>query len=144
MFRYIIAMSRSRQEIANKIADASTEIDMHIIKLLLYPNIRTCSHWKQEVVNFLYAVDRLKGSNKWPSEKFIYEYLSCHNDILSNYKMIVEEDYEELKPSDISIQSIEQAVVEYQRYLAHELSNNGIISRKFAYSKLDSILNKYN
>ena len=57
-------------------------------------------------------------------------------------KAIVVEDYG--KPVvDVSSSNIESALVEYQIYLAKELSSHGMIHKDEAYNVLDKIVQKY-
>ena len=67
----ILGFSRRKSDIAAMIEENTREIIQHLIKLWLYSDAETCNHWKQEVYGFLYQVPRLKGSNKFPSKKFI-------------------------------------------------------------------------
>lgn len=135
-------MSNTLANVRDNMKYASYEIDHHIIKLMLYSNSQYYNHWKQEIFAFLHDTDKLKSTNKWPKKEDILQWLSCHNDVLSNYRITVEDEYEELVPSSVSDDCILRAIEEYQEFLADKLSTNGLVRRNEAYQLLDEIVNE--
>lgn len=140
---YIRAFSSRRNEIRQELRNISKEIDKHIIKLLIYPNNSLVDHWKHEIWTFQNDIDRLKGTNKYPSSQFIFDALSVHNDIVGNLVLIVKETEYKLDSQDISEGAAAAALEEYQKWLADNLSKYGIVRHKDVENKLDEIMNKY-
>ena len=69
----------------NEFADSKFKVEMdmssktwviiiHLIKCLLMSNNSAYEHWKSEIVHFIYDVPKLKGTNKYPTEKQIYKW----------------------------------------------------------------------
>ena len=143
MYRYIKAMSEERRTIHNRLVDRSDVINEHIIKLLLFPDSSDRDHWKQEIVNALPRIQKMKGTNKFPSASFIQEGLSTFNDSVSSYIRTIEDDYRTLSPVPVGQRDIVRALQWYQSYLAKELSKNGSILRTEAYFILDDIVSTY-
>ena len=129
MYIYIRSMSERQSEIHREISAASKQIDMHIIRLMLYPNSSYRDHWMHEIWSFLFEVDKLKGKNKYPKAKFIKDALAAHNDVIDNYKEIVEDLEGELTERDISTEYIIQVIEKYQDWLANELSTHGKVKQ---------------
>ncbi len=143
MYKYVRAMSTTLKDIKNFIADASYQVDHHIIKLLLFPRSRDYNHWKQEIFSFIHDVDKVKSTNKWPQQHVILECLACHNDVLDNYRITVEDEYEDLIPIPVTNDDILHAIEDYQLFLAEGLSRNGLVRRADVYNMLDDIVSKY-
>ena len=132
-------MSEYKSRIYDTLVSASEQIDLHMIRLMLFPNSHYVDHWMHEIWSFLFKVDKLKGKNKYPTAKFIYDALSVHNDILGNYMKIVEDLEENLEPVDIAVSDVISAVVSYQKWIASELSQNGIVLQKDVKAKLHEL-----
>ena len=143
MYRYIVAMARSRQEIKNRLADASEEIDLHIMKLIFMSDSKDVMHWKQEIHSFLNKIDRFKGSNKAPDAKFIFDALACHNDIIDSFKILLEEDYPQVNADRVNNRYIVKALEEYQLFAADQLSRQLVLRRHDVYAVLDDIIERY-
>lgn len=136
-------MSNTLANVRDNVKYASYEIDHHIIKLLLFPDTEYTNHWKQEIFAFLHDIDKLKSTNKWPKETDILDWLACHNDVLSNYRITVEDEYEDLVPCNISNSDILSAIEDYQAFLASNLASSGLVRRKDVYDLLSAIVHKY-
>lgn len=141
MYIYIRSMSDSQKEIHDDIRHVGDKISEHIIKLLLYPSAQEYHHWQREITTFLNRVSKLKGSNRYPKESFILNALQTRNDIIEEViiDQVIAEEYE-LTPRNVSAKVIMDCVVEYQNWLAHELSTRGGIRPQDAYTKLDEIV----
>ncbi len=142
MYRYIVAMSLNRERLKQQFEDASKPIVQHMIKLLYYPDSSDYSHWKQEIYSFLNDTYKMKGSNKWPSEKFIFTYLQAYNDAIDGGTRKIISKYGN-PHSNVSIEDILKAVLEYEKFAAESLSQTGNIYSDELYVKLDEIVNKY-
>lgn len=137
---YIKAMSMELQAVKDELTSKSKPMVKHLIKVLLYPNCYPYNHWKGEIYDSINDVDRLKGKNKWPKQTQIFKWISVHNDMIETYIPVIEEDEAEFTPRDISVAEIEDAIVQYQSWLASELSAEGVILRSAAYAKIDEIV----
>ena len=140
MYLYIRGMSDYLDHIRDKISDRSVQIDQHIIRLLLYPNSSYCDHWMHEIWAFLHDVDKVKGKNKFPKSKMIYDALATHNDILDNYVTIVKDIEHKLTPEDVSLDTIASVIVQYQFWLSKKLSTAGVVTIAEVKSKLKEII----
>lgn len=140
---YVKAFSSRRSEIRQELHSISKQIDKHIIRLLIYPTNSLVKHWKHEIWTFQNDIDRLKGTNKYPSSNFIFDALAVHNDITDNLILIVKETEYELTPQDISVGAATAALVEYQTWLADNLSKYGVVRHKEVEDKLDEIMQNY-
>ena len=96
MFRYIVGMSEAKSKIHDQIASVAYELDRHLLKLILYPGTAHQSHWSKEIAGFLNHVPKMKGSNKYPSSRFIYDAISIYEDSLADMKRTLVKDYNDL------------------------------------------------
>lgn len=143
MYIYIRSMSEAQSKIYDKLTDRSEQIDQHIIRILLFPDSRYVDHWMHEIWASLHTVDRLKGKNTWPKEKFIKKCLSTHNDILDVYTEVVKDIESSLIPNDVPAVCILYSIEAYQDWIARELSINGYVTQAAVKAKLSDIIRKY-
>lgn len=143
MYRYIKAMSDKKEVIYRRISDPSDRIIEHIIKLVLFSDSTYCNHWKQEIFGFLNRIPSLKSSGKYPKASWIYTALTIYNDQLSSMISDIKEDCSSLNARSITDASIENAVEDYQLWLANNLSENGRVRLQDVYNKLDEIIKNY-
>ena len=130
MFIYIRSMLEAQSRIYDNLTAASKQIDMHIIRLLLYPDSRYVDHWMHEIWSFLFDIDTLKRKNTYPKASFIKKALATHNDILGNYVKIVKSLEVDLKPRRVDLTAVEYCVSEYQNWVAEQLSTHGYIEQR--------------
>ena len=140
MYRYVIGMSDKRSEIRNQLKYSGEQVALHLIKLAIYPDAQERNHWKQEVYAFLHKVPKFKKTNKWPEQEFIFEALSVYDDVVDNLVLEVYDDEESLTPSEVPTKKLEDMLVTYHAWAAHELSKNGILRRQEVYDKIDELL----
>lgn len=124
---YIRSMSEYQSKIYDNLVSASNQVNMHLIRLLLYPDSRFVDHWMHEIWSFLYRVDKLKGSNKYPKAKFIRNALAVHNDTVENYIAVVKDLESELEPADVNIEDVIKLIEQYQAWIAEQLSKQGVV-----------------
>lgn len=141
---YIRAMSEERSAIKSELSKASDQLNMHLIKVMLYPDADCLNHWKGEIYAFLHKVDKLKGKNKWPKADFIKQCISTHNDMIEQYVILVEDEEYELTPRSINIRTLELAIDDYDNWIADELSNHGVVKRSDVYRKIDELVESVN
>lgn len=138
MYIYIRAMSRSDAQIYDRLDRDAEQLDRHLIKLMLYPNAQEADHWAKEVWNFVNIIDKRKQTNKYPKESFIYNAISCHNDIINNMIWQIKSDRRE-RPAILHDQYIISKIEDYQHWLARKLSSQGAVSSREVYEALDII-----
>lgn len=141
MYIYIRSMSEAQSKIYDKITSVANQIDMHIMKILFYPDSPFVDHWMHEIWAFLSMVGKLKGSNKYPKAAFIKKSLAVYNDMPEALMQLVWEDESDLDPLDVSVHDIERCLNEYQDWLASELSANGFAKQAAVKAKLKEICN---
>lgn len=141
MYIYIRAMSESQSKVYDAVSSASTQIDMHIMKILFYPTSEYVDHWMHEIWSFLYFVPKLKGSNKFPKASLIKRGLSVYNDMLDSFIEIVQEAESNLVPEYVDVKRIQCCVSAYQDWLSENLSKHGTVKQSDVKSKLSEICN---
>lgn len=141
MYIYIRAMSEDQKSIQSELKSHSEQLDEHIIRLMLYPDSEYVPHWKQEIWNFLHKVDKLKGKNKFPKASFIQKSISTHNDMIEEFRGLVEDIESELTPVEIDTQTIIAVLEAYQKWISEKLSAQGVVKRSEVYAKLDELMN---
>ena len=139
MYIYIRSMSEEQSRIYDKLTNASDKIVEHIVKLILYPDAQEYNHWKGEIFSFLWKVDKLKGKNKYPSEKFLYKALSTHTDNVEVYLDVIKHMYKD-QPRNISTELATECVDLYMSWLAVNFSSKGSVRPDDVYVKLDKIV----
>lgn len=139
MYIYIRSMSEAQTEIYRDIKNASDQINIHILKILMYPSSENVDHWMHEIWSFLYIVKRLKSSKKWPKASFIKKALSTGNDMMPQYISIVLDEEDNLEPTWIRPEDALMCVEMYQDWLASQLSSNGVVKQSDVKAKLREI-----
>lgn len=143
MLKYIYSWARSNTDTFRKIEDASEEIVVHLIKVLLFPDVQERNHWKKEIWSFLPRISKLKSTNKFPTYKQIYKSLwNSYEDVIFDYIPGILEDIEEL-PITVDRRCVYYAIQEYMKWLATELSQKGIVSNTAVSTKIEHIQTKY-
>ena len=137
----ILGFSRRKSDIAALIEENTREIIQHLIKLWLYSDAETCNHWKQEVYGFLYQVPRLKGSNKFPSKKFILNNTIVINEdnILALLRIVITDYSNQYEQKNLEYPTMKKHILLYFDWLAEELSINGKVARNDVYAKLSEL-----
>lgn len=140
MYIYIRGMSEHRSKIYDNLVAASEQVDLHIIKLMMYPKSDSYDHWIHEIWSFLHKVDRLRGTHKYPKYKFIYHALSVHNDIVDNLMKLVVSEEGKSPQVQCSESSVLRVLTDYQSWASNELSSSGILLPDSVRSKLEELL----
>jgi hypothetical protein len=137
----IFGFANRKSDVAAMIEENTREVIEHLIKLWLFPDAEDCNHWKQEVYNFLYRVPRLKGSNKFPSKKFILKNtIDVNRRSITSLLRIVLTDYGDSYAQVRQRYATMQTHIEYYfEWLAEELSKHGEVARNDVYSELSKL-----
>ena len=150
---FINEFAVSRQQLQDKLFNATYPIILHLIKLKLMPYNQSCNHWKQEIATFLNRIEYLKGGKKYPSSKqlFDWSYKTEQDSVqtISWMKGLVN-DLEEEYNCDFGFKNtfdieqfsiiIDTLCTSYFTWLCVELSKNGYVSRSDIYNKLNNLL----
>lgn len=127
MFRIVIGMSDELKNVRDKIRDAAGMMDMHLVKLALFPDCEAVNHWRSEVASFLWRVPKVKGSNKFPKVQLIMDGLSVFEDTVLEEIQHVTKKYKNLTPADINPIKLRNMIREYHLWLANELHSYGSV-----------------
>lgn len=136
---YIKGMSTNKRRIEDLLFTAGDTLVEHLMKLIQCPNAQARNHWTTEIYACLHDVPKLKGSNKYPSAKLIYNQLSSRNDILDHYSHYVKEiesdEYFKDVPPHVCLEYIDQ----YLLWISDMLSRYGEVSSAQIREKLKDI-----
>lgn len=140
MYIYIRSMSEAQTEIYRDISNAADQINLHILKILMFPNSPYTDHWMHEIWSFLFRVKKLKGKNSWPKSSFIKKALSTVNDMIPQYMIIAADEEENLEPSEVDPNHALSCIEKYQDWISEELSKNGVVKQSDVKAKLKELL----
>lgn len=142
MYIYISAMSKAQSKVYDQISAASEQIDIHIAKIMLYPDSPYVDHWMHEIWSFLPRISRLKGTNKLPKPSLIRKALREENDSLNTFIIIAEEDEEDLDSRIVTLQEYEYVVTSYQDWICQILSTSERVRQVDVKAKLHELIFK--
>ena len=125
---YIRAMAYERRRILDDLYRQSDQVIEHIIKMIQFPEAYAVNHWAKEIHAYCHSVERMKGSNKYPSAKLIYKQMSGHNDILPAYIQYAHDTEPDEYFHDVPPHECLPYVEAYEKWLAQMLSQYGQVS----------------
>ena len=154
MVKLITEFLERKQEIKCELSSKSKDIIEHICKLILMPTNDSVNHWRKEIYGFLNNVKRLKGSDKLPTEKQIFnwtynayaERLISVSSMTLYIKSIIQEYSLHIENSidyTLVTNQINNFCKEYFMWISKKLSANGYVPLNDIYSKLDKLIDKY-
>lgn len=146
---YIRGFAEIQREIERNLTSHTDEIIEHLLKCYLMPDHSAISHWKREIANQIYKVDKLKNNKKFPTAKQIYNWTyGKKQDLVTDIrwfsglvKNICDEYLIEIDtdPSDF-MNEFDNICYEYFTWLAKELSIRGLIPYSEIYQFLNGLL----
>ena len=136
MFIYIRSMSENQTEIYRDLTSAGDQINLHILKILMFPDCKFVDHWMHEIWSFLFRVKKLKSKNKWPKEEFIRKAISTTNDMIEQLMIVVEDEESDLTPCKVDPSDALKCIENYQNWISHELSTKGVVKQSDVKTKL--------
>lgn len=145
---FITEFAENKKEIERSLKPSVEPIIEHLFKLHLMPNHESVNHWRREIYSFLYNIDKLKGTNKYPSSKQIYDWTfgKIADKFDDNYYAegiveTIEYDYNVTVNEDITVirKSMYTICKFYFSWISNELSIRGIVTPKQVYVELDKI-----
>lgn len=146
---FVTEFAENKKEIERSLKPLTEKIIEHLFKLYLLPNDESVKHWKKDIYSFIHSIDKLKGSNKRPTSKQIYEwtfgkkadifddnyYVEIMVDTIEyEYNVIINENVDTVKNDMYKVCS------NYFRWLSNELSIKGLISPQSVYKELNILL----
>lgn len=154
---YINAMAEFQKEIERKLSGLTDQIITHMLYICLAPNSSTVSHWIDEVHAFIPSIEPLKGKNKFPKKKRIYDWTYGKKQDLvqrSGWLCVKIEDaldIENLEKENLEIDltvyqvmdSLDCMCHDYFTWLASELSTVGAVSRRSVQKKIRELMTAY-
>ena len=145
---YINAMAEQKKEIERSLSPKTDMIIEHMLYLCLAPNCTTVNHWMDEIYSFISKIDKLKGKNRFPSARMIYEWTySKKQDLVKDTRwlsvMIEDAKDKENIADDFDVQyvmnDLDAMCMSYFKWLSEELASVGAVSRKSVREKLKAL-----
>ena len=127
MFRIVIGMSDELKHVRDKIRDAAGNMDVHLVKLALFPDCEAVDHWRSEVYAFLWRVPKVKNNKKYPKVQVIMDGLSVFEDTVDDEIELVKGEYPNLSPVSLNPKELQKMIRNYHLWLASELHNKGYV-----------------
>lgn len=146
---YINAMAEQKKEIERSLSPKTDMIIEHMLYLCLAPNCTTVSHWMDEIYSFISKIDKLKGKNRFPSARMIYEWTyGKKQDLVKDTRwlsvMIEDAKDKENITDDFDVQDVMNDLDAmcrfYFQWLSEELASVGAVSRKSVHQKLKALI----
>lgn len=146
---FVTEFADSKREIERELKPKTENIIEHLFKLYLVPEHTAVNHWKQEIYFFLHTIDKLKGNNKRPSKKQLYDWTFGKKEDLFDDDYYTEGMIETIEYTynvNITADTFEvneamfQICKSYFAWLAEILSEKGIVVPRQVYNKLDELL----
>lgn len=126
----------------------STRVE-HLLKCFLFPNSQSFHHWCLELKTFPKEVPALKGRNRRPTSKQIFEWSWLADDrtphSIEGYidDINFEGKYPEVDLASIDLEAAFRFLEEYHIWLSEILSSKGEIRGSEIDAKLKELLRKY-
>lgn len=135
-----------KSKIEDSLINVTKMINTHLIKCFIFQNSTgDLNHWCSEVSAFLPYIPRLKGTNKYPSSKFILKNtIECY---IEDLKTIIDTTYDNLifdgyKEKEYNKDKVYDKICEYYNWMANELSTTGDLSKRKVYNKIKELINE--
>lgn len=141
----VFAMSKRQKDLLDDINNSAYQVYMNLIKIYVFRDELTVSHWKHELVASLSHIPSLKSSKKYLNHSAIYRALTTDEDKRLNklFRAAISEE-QTLQPIIfIPSDNLESFIHEYIRWLSAELEDQGIVVFSDASKTIDKLLHKY-
>ena len=152
MLLYIREFAEQKKEIERKLSDRTGEVMEHLLYLTLAPNCTTINHWMNEIFAFIHDVDKLRGKNKYPTFKQLYDwtYGKKRDTVVDQYNTmrnrIKNAEAIENLHCDYTIEEITEiydyVCNSYFTWLCQELSNYGVVAINDVKATIKKILSE--
>lgn len=148
MLKILREMAYDLRKIEETVYSKTSMINMHLLMIYCYPDSTAINHWKSEIWNFLNDVAKIKGKNKYPTQK---QLLSFSWDIFEDcileqfdvrIKNIESKESKKITLRNPNSKIYYNFVKEYYYWLTKELSLKGIVSKDDIDNKIDELRKK--
>lgn len=141
--RIIVGQAERLRDVMKKAEEKAPELMEHFIKLMIFPNSKTCNHWKQEIAAFIHSAPRLKNSKKFPKHKDLMQVLYyVWEDSTDTWISELCIDFPDEYVLPVSYETVHKCMFEYFDWLCDKLSKNGLVAKQSIYDKLDELQEK--
>ena len=145
----LFEFAEQKKEVERELKSKTVKIIEHILYLVLDKNNSAKHHWESEIFSFLHDIDLLKGSNKLPKEKFIYDstYGKRRDRVTDNNWLSVsirsacyEENIKNEKPLEKVMNEMDYVCSEYFSWISKKLSTIGRVAPDEVFDLINSLL----
>lgn len=137
-------MADTKKEITESIHNKEWMISEHLIKCMLYPKSENINHWKVELYGFVHNVNKVKGTNKYPSYKQLYKWVlnRFEDSLLDRIDGYVSDITRKYGNVEYNKQMLYDKIIEYFKWLLQNLSEKGYVTRQEVSDKIDILIKR--
>ena len=141
LLRSIFGMSKSKSDMGAWIEDHTLPVMCAIAQLYIFPHADARKHWRHEVWEKFPRIHKFKGSNKLPSQKFIYEnsWEIDKDNVQDAINWAIGKEYKLTPRDDIDIAELSFIMQEYFTWLSKNLSTSIVLIERKTLEKLDEL-----
>ncbi len=149
MIKLILEFANTRKEEIQKLRNISDILEQHLLCIYYWRDTNYVNHWEGEIVGFLPKMRLIKATNKYLSEKQIYENLFL--DWAINFSNDIEFDVERIMTKEPNLPTIinidtdnaYKFLLDFYKVVCHELYLHGNMDKTLLYRLIDDLLKKY-
>lgn len=149
VFKLLTEFANTRKEEIQKLRNISDILEQHLLCIYYWRDTNYINHWEGEIVGFLPKMRLIKGTNKYLSEKQIYEnlFLDWANNFYNDAKfdldriMSKEPNLPDIKNMDLD--NVYDFLEDFYKVVCHELYLHGNMDKTLLYRLIDKLLKKY-
>lgn len=137
----------SKQYIINRLYDMSLVINEHLICCYFWNNTENYNHWKTEISSFIRTLPKIKGTNKYPTEKQLKRWVI--NNTIEEIKEKIDgiikrtEQDENVKITDYDKTTIQNYLIDFWNWLASYLADGNDVMPNDIQNKVDQLVEQY-
>lgn len=141
--------ANSRKEEIQKLRNISDILEQHLLCIYYWRDTDCLNRWEGEVFGFIPKLRKLKGLNKYLSEKQIYEnlftdwYQTFHNDLRVDIQKLMLKEPNLPKIKNMDEYNVGNFLEDFYKVICGELHMRGNIDKMFLYKLIDDLLKKY-
>ena len=149
VIKLIMEFANTRKEEIQKLRNISDILEQHLLCIYYWRDTDYLNHWEGEIVGFLPRMRLIKGTNKYLSEKQIYENLftdwaiTFYNDIKFDVDRIMVKEPELPVIKNVDAKNVYKFLEDFYKVICGELHIRGNIDKMFLYKLIDDLLKKY-
>ncbi len=136
-------------ELQRKLDDSMDNLIIHLLLCLILQNsTNNLSHWEGEVYSSLYRVPKLKGKNKYPTEKVLYSMtLDRFGDVLSIWVITYIDQInnkENVNITNYDGSLLTNYIIDYYKWLISILAKEYFVTYDEVSKKIKELIDDYN